>query len=557
MKPSSLNKYSSFESIELPNRTWPDKKISSAPIWCSVDLRDGNQALAIPMNISQKLELFELLVEIGFKEIEIGFPSASETEFNFVRKLVDDNLIPEGVKLQCLVQAREHLIKKTFEAIEGVPNAIVHIYNSTSPLQREITFGGATKSDIKKIAVEGTQLIKELVNTVPATNVDLEYSPESFSDTEIEFALEVCEGVMDVWEPTLTRPIILNLPATVEWTTPNVHADQIEWFCNNLKNRESAIISLHTHNDRGTGTAATELGLMAGANRVEGTLFGNGERTGNLDIATVALNMNSHGIQTGLDFSNIPKAREVYERCTQMKVPDRHPYAGDLVFTAFSGSHQDAIKKGMDRVDSSSSSWAVPYLTIDPTDIGRTYEAIIRINSQSGKGGIAYILDREYGFDIPKAMQPIVGATIYQLADNKGKELTNQEILEAFKNEFVNVSKSFFLEKYELLHNDLNDGQVCCEAKIINNGEPHEIKGSGNGPINAFVNALEKINQKDFNLKDYRSHAIKGGSDADSAAYILLEDTNGKEAWGCGVDPSIEIAGVKALVSSLNLLKQN
>ena len=557
MKPSSLNKYSSFESIELPNRTWPDKKISSAPIWCSVDLRDGNQALAIPMNISQKLELFELLVEIGFKEIEIGFPSASETEFNFVRKLVDDNLIHEGVKLQCLVQAREHLIKKTFEAIDGVPNAIIHIYNSTSPLQREITFGGATKSDIKKIAVEGTQLIKELVSTVPATNVDLEYSPESFSDTEIEFALEVCEGVMDVWEPTLTRPIILNLPATVEWTTPNVHADQIEWFCNNLKNRESAIISLHTHNDRGTGTAATELGLMAGANRVEGTLFGNGERTGNLDIATVALNMNSHGIQTGLDFSDIPKAREVYERCTQMKVPDRHPYAGDLVFTAFSGSHQDAIKKGMDRVDSSSSSWSVPYLTIDPTDIGRTYEAIIRINSQSGKGGIAYILDREYGFDIPKAMQPIVGATIYQLADNKGKELTNQEILEAFKNEFVNVSKSFFLEKYELLHNDLNDGQVCCEAKIINNGEPHEIKGSGNGPINAFVNALEKINQKDFNLKDYRSHAIKGGSDADSAAYILLEGTNGKEAWGCGVDPSIEIAGVKALVSSLNLLKQN
>ena len=557
MKPSSLNKYSSFESIELPNRTWPDKKISSAPIWCSVDLRDGNQALAIPMNISQKLELFELLVEIGFKEIEIGFPSASETEFNFVRKLVDDNLIPEGVKLQCLVQAREHLIKKTFEAINGVPNAIVHIYNSTSPLQREITFGGATKSDIKKIAVEGTQLIKELVSTVPETNVDLEYSPESFSDTEIEFALEVCEGVMDAWEPNTTKPIILNLPATVEWTTPNVHADQIEWFCNNLKNRESAIISLHTHNDRGTGTAATELGLMAGANRVEGTLFGNGERTGNLDIATVALNMNSHGIQTGLDFSDIPKAREVYERCTQMKIPDRHPYAGDLVFTAFSGSHQDAIKKGMDRLDSSSSSWAVPYLTIDPTDIGRTYEAIIRINSQSGKGGIAYILDREYGFDIPKSMQPIVGAKIYQLADDKGKELTNQEILEAFKNEFVNVSKSFFLEKYELLHNDLNDGQVCCEAKIINNGEHHEIKGSGNGPINAFVNALEKVNQKDFNLKDYRSHAIKGGSDADSAAYILLESTNGKEAWGCGVDPSIEIAGVKALVSSLNLLKQN
>ena len=555
MKPSSLNKYSSFKTVELKNRTWPDKEISSAPIWCSVDLRDGNQALAIPMNISQKLELFELLVEIGFKEIEIGFPSASETEFNFVRKLVDENLIPEGVKLQCLVQAREHLIRRTFEAIEGVPNAIVHIYNSTSPLQRDITFGGATKDEIKSIAVEGTKLIKELVSTVPETQIDLEYSPESFSDTELEFALDVCEGVMEVWEPSPSKPIILNLPATVEWTTPNVHADQIEWFCNNLNNRDSAIISLHTHNDRGTGTAATELGLMAGANRVEGTLFGNGERTGNLDIATVALNMNSHGIETGLDFSDIPKAREVYERCTQMKVPDRHPYAGDLVFTAFSGSHQDAIKKGMDKIHSSDSSWAVPYLTIDPTDIGRTYEAIIRINSQSGKGGIAYILDREYGFDIPKAMQPVVGTTIYQLADKKGKELSNHEIFEAFQAEFVNVVNHLSLEEYELLHNDIKDGNVCCEAKLIKNGNQYDIKGNGNGPINAFVNALEKLGQKDFNLKDYRSHAIKGGSDADSAAYILLESFGGKEAWGCGVDPSIEIAGVKALISALNLLK--
>jgi len=555
MKPSSLNKYSSFKTVELKNRTWPDKEISSAPIWCSVDLRDGNQALAIPMNISQKLELFELLVEIGFKEIEIGFPSASETEFNFVRKLVDENLIPEGVKLQCLVQAREHLIRRTFEAISGVPNAIVHIYNSTSPLQRDITFGGATKDEIKSIAVEGTKLIKELVSTVTETKIDLEYSPESFSDTELEFALEVCEGVMEVWEPSPSKPIILNLPATVEWTTPNVHADQIEWFCNNLNNRDSAIISLHTHNDRGTGTAATELGLMAGANRVEGTLFGNGERTGNLDIATVALNMNSHGIETGLDFSDIPKAREVYERCTQMKVPDRHPYAGDLVFTAFSGSHQDAIKKGMDKIHSSDSSWAVPYLTIDPTDIGRTYEAIIRINSQSGKGGIAYILDREYGFDIPKAMQPVVGTTIYQLADKKGKELSNHEIFEAFQTEFVNVVNHLSLEEYELLHNDIKDGNVCCEAKLIKNGDQYDIKGTGNGPINAFVNALEKVGQKDFNLKDYRSHAIKGGSDADSAAYILLESFDGKEAWGCGVDPSIEIAGVKALISALNLLK--
>ena len=557
MKPSSLNKYKAFKAVDLPNRTWPDNTISSSPIWCSVDLRDGNQALAVPMNVSQKLELFELLVEIGFKEIEIGFPSASETEFNFVRKLVEDKLIPSDVRLQCLVQAREHLIKKTFEAIEGVPNAIVHIYNSTSPLQREITFGGASKDDIKKIAIEGTAIIKELVDSVPETTVDLEYSPESFSDTELEFSLEVCEGVMDVWQPTPEKPIILNLPATVEWTTPNVHADQIEWFCQNLKNRESVKISLHTHNDRGTGTAATELGIMAGADRVEGTLFGNGERTGNLDIATVALNMNSHGIETGLDFSDIPKAREIYERCTQMKVPDRHPYAGDLVFTAFSGSHQDAIKKGMDRIGSSESKWAVPYLTIDPTDIGRTYEAIIRINSQSGKGGIAYILDREYGFDIPKPMQPIVGSKIYKLADSKGMELTNQEIVDAFKKEFVNVEKSLCLNEYEILHNEGEDSQVCCKAKILTAGKEYEIKGAGNGPINAFVNALESVGQKSFKLTDYRSHAIKGGSDADSAAYIFLEGIEGDGAWGCGVDPSIEIAGVKALVSALNLLKQD
>ena len=555
MKPSSLNKYNAFKSVDLPNRTWPDNTISSAPIWCSVDLRDGNQALAVPMNVSQKLELFELLVDIGFKEIEIGFPSASETEFNFVRKLVDENLIPHDVRLQCLVQAREHLIKKTFEAIDGVPNTIVHIYNSTSPLQREITFGGASKEDIKKIAVEGTAVIKELVDSVPGTTVDLEYSPESFSDTELEFSLEVCEGVMNVWQPSPEKPMILNLPATVEWTTPNVHADQIEWFCQNLKNRECVKISLHTHNDRGTGTAATELGLMAGADRVEGTLFGNGERTGNLDIATLALNMNSHGIETGLDFSDIPKAREIYERCTQMKVPDRHPYAGDLVFTAFSGSHQDAIKKGMDRVGPSKSEWGVPYLTIDPNDIGRTYEAIIRINSQSGKGGIAYILDREYGFDIPKPMQPIVGSKIYQLADSKGRELTNQEILEAFKKEFVNVEDSFFLKHYEILANEAEDGQVCCKAQILSSGNNYEVRGTGNGPINAFVNALESVGQKSFKLTDYRSHAIKGGSDADSAAYIFLEGNEGLRAWGCGVDPSIEIAGVKALVSALNLLK--
>ncbi|NCG26506.1 MAG: 2-isopropylmalate synthase [Verrucomicrobiales bacterium] len=555
MKSSSLEKYRPFSPVELSDRQWPDQAITAAPTWCSVDLRDGNQALAVPMNVSQKLELFDLLVSIGFKEIEIGFPSASDTEFEFIRKLVEEKLIPDDVKLQCLVQAREHLIHRTFEAIEGVPKAIIHIYNSTSPLQRRITFGGASQEKIKRIAVEGTALIKDLVDTVPETQVDLEYSPESFSDTELEFALDVCHGVMDVWNPSSTNPIILNLPATVEWSTPNVHADQIEWFCRNLQDRDSVRVSLHTHNDRGTGTAATELGLMAGADRVEGTLFGNGERTGNLDIATVALNMNSHGIETGLDFSNIPKAREVYERCTQMKVSDRHPYAGDLVFTAFSGSHQDAIKKGMDLIKTDNSQWAVPYLTIDPTDIGRTYEAIIRINSQSGKGGIAYILDREYGFDLPKAMQPQVGKTIYDMADSLGRELTNQEIFDAFKKQFVNVSNKISLVEYELFHTDVGPGQVRCEAKIAINEADYEVTGVGNGPINAFVHALETIDQKEFKLKDYRSHAVMGGSDADSAAYILLHSDDGKEAWGCGVDPSIEIAGVRALVSACNLLK--
>ncbi len=555
MKANSLSKYRPFPPVELADRRWPDATITRAPVWCSVDLRDGNQALAIPMNASQKLELFELLVRIGFKQIEVGFPSASDTEFEFVRKLVDERLIPSDVQLQCLVQAREHLIRRTFEALEGVPRTIVHLYNSTSPLQRRVTFGGASRGEIRDIAVRGATLIKELAASAGGTEIDLQYSPESFSDTELDFALETCEGVMDVWGPTAERPIILNLPATVEWTTPNVHADQIEWFCRNVKDRDRVQVSLHTHNDRGTGTAATELGLLAGADRVEGTLFGNGERTGNLDIATVALNMNSHGLETGLDFSDLPAAREVYERCTRMAVPERHPYAGDLVFTAFSGSHQDAIKKGMDLREGAGARWAVPYLTVDPEDIGRTYEAIIRINSQSGKGGVAYILDREYGFDLPKPMQPQVGGRIYQLADRLGRELTNAEIHDAFRDEFVNVERHLSLADYELDHHDVRKGNVRCRGKLAHSGETREYSGVGNGPINAFVHALETLGLKDFNLKDYRSHAVKGGSDADSAAYILLEGEGGKAVWGCGVDSSIELAGVKALVSAWNLLR--
>ncbi|MEM0968494.1 MAG: 2-isopropylmalate synthase, partial [Verrucomicrobiota bacterium] len=411
MKSESLPKYRPFPAIDFPERTWPNRRIESAPQWCSVDLRDGNQALPIPMSVSEKLELFDLLLRIGFRQIEVGFPSAADTEFAFLRTLVEENRIPPDVTVQVLVQAREHLIRRTFEALDGVPHSIVHLYNSTSPLQRRVTFRGASQEDILAIAEEGTQLVKELACHHDDQDIRFQYSPESFSDTELEFALEICESVKEIWAPTREKPIILNLPATVEWTTPNVHADQIEWFSNRISDRDTVVLSLHTHNDRGTGTAATELGLLAGADRVEGTLFGNGERTGNLDIVTAALNMNGHGIETGLDFSDLPHIRSVYERVTRMLVPERQPYGGDLVFTAFSGSHQDAIKKGMDlrEKEHSEATWAVPYLTIDPEDIGRSYEAIIRINSQSGKGGVAYILHRDHGFSLPQSMYPEVG----------------------------------------------------------------------------------------------------------------------------------------------------
>ena len=562
MKTRNIRKYQPFPEVGLTDRQWPDRTITEAPIWCSVDLRDGNQALPVPMSVEEKLEMFELLVGVGFKQIEVGFPSASETEFNFLRRLVEDGLVPDDVQVQVLVQAREHLIRRTFEALEGVGNAIVHMYNSTSPLQRRITFGDASREDIKKIAVEGARLVKELIPTVPGTNIDLEYSPESFSDTELDFALDVCESVMDAWEPTAEKPVILNLPATVEWTTPNIHADQIEWFCRNVRNRDRVHISLHTHNDRGTGIAATELGLLAGADRVEGTLFGNGERTGNLDIVVVALNMNSHGIETGLDFTDLPRIREVYERTTRMVVPERQPYAGELVFTAFSGSHQDAIKKGFDRrrqelaeKEGEAVKWGVPYLTIDPEDIGRSYEAIIRINSQSGKGGVAYILDREHGLDLPKTMHPQVGKQIYDLADKLGRELDPREVKEAFLDYFVNVSNPLHVVDYELDPHKGERGSVRCRADILLHGDKKRIEGTGNGPINAFVMALEENGHKDFVLTDYRSHALRDGSSSDAAAYVQLKHDDGRIFWGAGVDPSIEMAGLKALVSAWNLLR--
>ena len=560
MQPSSLAKYRPFPPVSLPDRTWPDRTLSVAPEWCSVDLRDGNQALPQPMSVEEKLEFFDLLVRVGFKQIEVGFPSAAETEFNFLRRLIDENRIPDDVTIQVLVQTRDHLIRRTFEAIAGAKRAIVHIYNSTSPLQRRVTFNDSSRDSIRDIAVEGASLVKELAPTLPDTEIVLQYSPESFSDTELDFALECCNAVMDVWQPTPQRKIILNLPATVEWTTPNVHADQIEWMCRHLNNRDSAIISLHTHNDRGTGVAATELGLLAGADRVEGTLFGNGERTGNLDIVTVALNLNSHGIATGLDFSDLQSLRVVYERVTRLAVPERQPYAGELVFTAFSGSHQDAIKKGLDRREKELAGnpdlpWGVPYLTIDPRDIGRSYEAIIRINSQSGKGGVAYILDREHGLDLPKTMHPQVGKRIYDLADRLGRELSADEIRDAFFREFANLASPLDVIDYELIHQTAERGQVRCNASILLHGERRDGQGLGNGPINAFVHALEGLGLKDFKVTDYRSHAIRDGSDASAAAYVQVRHDDGRLLWGAGVDPSIEMAGLKALVTAWNLLR--
>ncbi len=556
MQHGHITKYRPYRRVDLPNRTWPDKVVERAPIWASVDLRDGNQALAIPMTVDQKVEMFGHLVRIGFKEIEVGFPSASETEFRFLRRLIEEKRIPDDVFVQVLVQAREHLIRRTFESLAGAPNAIVHLYNSTSPLQREVTFN-LDKTAVKQIAINGTRIVKQLAGDLRATRLRFEYSPESFSDTETDYALEVCEAVMDVWQPTNDDPIILNLPATVEVAPPNVHADQIEWFCRNISQRDAAIISLHTHNDRGTGVAATELGLLAGADRVEGTLFGNGERTGNLDIVNVALNLYAQGVDPELDFSDLPAIRTVYERITGMPVPARQPYAGDLVFTAFSGSHQDAIKKGMDRrrkmlADGGANiPWEVPYLLIDPEDIGCTYEAIIRINSQSGKGGVAYILQKDFGLDLPKAMHPAFGAAIGLEADKLGRELSPQEIYDRFRADYIDLKSP--LELRSVKHTDgSEEGTVGIRAEVIYAGKPLSLEGVGNGPISALVDALEQQGWKNFRLVDYRQHSIGAGSRTLAAAYIQLEREDGSSCFGCGLDANIETAGLRALISAFN-----
>ena len=550
MQKGRITKYRPFAPVHLPDRQWPNKQITQAPIWCSVDLRDGNQALAIPMSVDEKLEMFRLLCGIGFKQIEIGFPSASQIEFDFCRRLIDENLIPDDVWVQVLVQAREELIRRSFEALQGAKQAIVHIYNSTNPAQRRIVFN-LSKGEIKNIAVRGVKLIRELADANPQTNWAMEYSPESFVLTELDYSLEVCEAVCAAWKPTVENKIILNLPTTVESSTPNIHADQIEWFCRHLKNREAAIISLHTHNDRGTGVAATELALLAGADRVEGTLFGNGERTGNLDITTVALNLYSQGVDPKLDFSDLPLIRDVYERCTRMSVHERHPYAGDLVFTAFSGSHQDAINKGFAAMEPAPDAlWEVPYLPLDPLDIGRDYKEIIRYNSQSGKGGAAFIMENKFGFTLPKMMRVEFGKVMNVLADKLGREVEDTEIFQAFESEYLNRDAPLKLEKFRNI--PMQDGTVECRAHVVWNNEAHEWRGYGNGPIDAFVEALRDANVLQFDILNFAEHSLEGGAEARAVAYIQIGQNDGATFYGAAIDTSTVLASIKAVVSAVN-----
>lgn len=553
-------KYKPFESVPKFNRTWPEKTITKAPIWCSVDLRDGNQALVNPMGVEQKLEFFDLLVKLGFKEIEVGFPSASDTEFNFMRRLIEENHVPEDVKLQVLCQAREHLIKRTFESLKGCKKAIFHLYNSTSPAQRNYTFG-KSKEEIKQIAIDGIRCVKSCLSMSEGTEIQLEYSPESFSTTEIDYALEVCEAVVKEWGDAAdeNHKVILNLPTTVECALPNQFADQIEYFCQHISNRENLIISLHNHNDRGEGVAQCELGLLAGADRVEGCLFGNGERTGNLDIVNVGLNMFTQGIDPELDFSNVPKIAEEYQKLTGMPIYERMPYVGELVFTAFSGSHQDAIRKGMAaRVNMEENAvWDVPYLTIDPHDIGRQYEGIIRINSQSGKGGAAYILEKDYGIIAPKAMHPFIGNVVKSKADSLQREISNQEVYEAFEQAWLTTVSPLNVKDLTERHIEGERGsdeteQVACMATVTWEDKTYAITGNGNGPLDAFVNAIKQTPAPKFNIVSFHEHSIGQGSDTKAMAYVHITKENGDDAWGVGVSSNVGRAGVAAVVSAIN-----
>ena len=549
-------KYIPFTPVSLPDRTWPNNRIEKAPTWCSVDLRDGNQALVTPMNLQEKLDFFKLLVDIGFKEIEVGFPSASETEYEILRALIDVHYIPDDVTIQVLVQAREHLIRKTFEAVRGAKNVIIHFYNSTSTLQRKVVF----KKDMQgiiDIAVAGAKLVRELTEADQSgTNFRYEYSPESFSGTEMDFAVDICHQVMETLGATKENPVILNLPNTVEMCTPNTYADQIEYFIRHLPNRDAAIISVHPHNDRGTGVACAELSMLAGADRVEGTLFGNGERTGNLDIVTVALNMFTQGVDPMLDFSHIDHVREIYERCTKMHVPERWPYAGKLAFTAFSGSHQDAINKGHEYMrESKTPYWEIPYLPIDPADVGREYEPIIRINSQSGKGGAAFIMDHNYGYHMPKAMHPEFGAVVQAECDRTGRELTANEVYELFHREFLNISEPYALSRAKFYEEAIagSAANVTHFSGVLSvRGQFVQLESRGNGPIDAFFNALGQAGIEGYSFISYSEHAISMGSDSQAVAYIELRVPGGRRIFGVGTEHNINFASVKGILSAIN-----
>ena len=555
MAQMNIQKYRAYPVIDLPDRSWPNKVIDTAPVWCSVDLRDGNQALIEPMDSARKMRMFKTLVAMGFKEIEVGFPSASETDFNFLRELIDGGHIPEDVTVQVLTQAREHLIDRTIESLAGAPQAILHLYNSTSTLQRRVVFN-ADEEGVKAIAVDGAKMVADRIGKLGSdTDLRLEYSPESFTGTELGYALDVCEAVMDVWKPTPENKTIINLPATVEMSTPNIYADQIEWMHRNFSRRESMILSLHPHNDRGCGVAATELGLMAGADRVEGTLFGNGERTGNVDIITLGLNMFTQGVEPMLDFSDIKSLVETAEFCNQLPVPERHPYAGLLVHTAFSGSHQDAIRKGMDAMRQSNQTlWEVPYLPIDPADIGCTYEAIIRVNSQSGKAGSAWLLETEHHVRLPRAMEVEFSQLVQKEADSSGREMTADIIWSLYVAEYLNITAPYELVSFENAPASRSAETERVNAKVRFKGEVHEISGTGNGPISAMVTALREHFDLQFKLADFGQNTRSSTSKAEAAAYVELKNSDGKSVFGAGIDTSITKAPILALMSAINRL---
>ena len=553
----SASKYRPFKSINLDHRTWPSNTITQSPIWCSVDLRDGNQALIEPMGEERKLRMFSLLIEIGFKEIEVGFPSASQTDFDFVRKIITENVIPNDVTIQALTQARPELIKKTFEALKGAKKAIVHVYNSTSTLQRKVVFK-SDEAGIKKIATDGAKWVKEESELYDETDWSFEYSPESFTGTELPYAVEVCNAVNEIWQPNDQKKTIMNLPATVEMASPNTYADQIEWMCRNLQDRKNVIVSLHPHNDRGTAVAATELGVMAGADRIEGTLFGNGERTGNVDLVTLALNMLTQGVDPHLDFSNINPIMREAEYRNQLPVHPRHPYAGDLVFTAFSGSHQDAIKKGLAEMRNSNQElWEVPYLPIDPSDVGRSYEAVIRINSQSGKGGVAYLLEKDHGLSMPRRLQIEFSQVIQKIADESGKEISPSDIWDNFQETYLNSSGRYAFIEHHINSSSNKDGTQSDEITIDlkHNIDVVTIEGCGNGPIDAMIDAIKKSFNLEIKISDYHQHAISSGSDAKAVAYSELVLAN-KSVWGVGMHQNTVIAGLLSVISGLNRLSK-